>query len=254
MKKIVFGLVLTLFAFSACGTPATPLPVPTNTPLPSPTETPIPPTATATLEPSPTSTPDPLIFIDDFEGVLDSNWQWIRENNKYWSLINNSGWLEIIAGTGGVSAGNIKNLLLRQAPEGNFELETRLKFKPTGNYQLAGLLIYESAANHVQFGRAFCNAPQCARDGYYLDLVSGGKFTPENFATKAAGIEIVYLRLRREGNVFTARVSENGSDWRIIGAHKGDLKPLFVGLVAGQAVNSLPKPAQFDYFTINALH
>lgn len=251
MKKFLFVFVLMVLVLSVCGTPATPAPIPTNTPAPLPTETPVPPTAT--LEPSPTSTPDPLLFRDDFDGVLDSGWQWIRENNKYWSLTNNSGWLEIMARSGNVGAGNINNLLLRQAPEGNFELETRLKFKPTGNYQIAGLLIYESAANHIQFGRAFCNAPQCAGDGYYLDLVSGGNFTPENFATKATEIETVYLRLRREGNTFTAYVSENGGEWKVIGAHNGNIKPLFVGLVAGQAVNSTPKPAQFDYFIINAL-
>lgn len=46
MKKILFVVILTVFVLSACGTPATPVPVPTNTPVPLPTETPIPPTAT----------------------------------------------------------------------------------------------------------------------------------------------------------------------------------------------------------------
>lgn len=249
MKKNLFGLVLLVFVLSACGAPATLAPIPTNTLAPLPTETPVPPTAT----PEPSPTPDPLLFRDDFDGVLDNSWQWVREDNKYWSLTNNSGWLEIMARSGGVGAGNVKNLLLRKAPEGNFELETRIKFKPTGNYQIAGLLIYESAAEHILFGRAFCNAPQCAGDGYYMDLISDGNFTPENFATKATEIETVYLRLRREGNVFTAYASENGAEWKVIGAHKGSMKPLFVGLVAGQAVNSTPKPAQFDYFVINSL-
>ncbi len=264
MKKILFALFLALFVLSACSiltTPEpTPLPTPTNTLVPSPTrtivpsptETPIPPTSTP--EPSPTSTPDPLLFRDDFEGVLDSSWNWVREDNKYWNLTNNPGWLEIMAGYGGVGSGNIKNLLLRSVPEGNFELETRLNFQPAGNYQIAGLLIYESAANFVQFGRAFCNAQQCTRDGYYLDFVTSGNLNPENFATKITETEIVYLRLRREGEVFTAYGSEDGEEWKVIGAHTGSINPLFVGLVAGQALNSSPKPAQFDYFMINALN
>lgn len=249
MKKILFVIVLTVFVLSACGAPATPVLVPTNTPVPLPTETPVPPTPT--LEPSPT--PDPLLFRDDFEGSLGDDWQWIRENKKYWSLTNNAGWLEIMARSGHVGSGDIDNLLLRQAPKGNFELETQLKFKPTGNFQIAGLLIYESAANFIQFGRAFCGTTYCIRDGYYLDSTANGNFNPENFATTAPEANTVFLRLRREGNTFTAYASEDGKEWKLIGAHNNQMNPLFVGLVSGQAYGTVPQPAQFNYFTITAL-
>ena len=248
MKKIMLVFVLMALVL-ACGAVATPVPAPTNTPIPPPTETTIPPTAT--LEPSPT--PDPLLFRDNFEGSLGEGWQWVNENKKNWSLTNNAGWLEIMVRSGYVGAGSMENILLRQAPEGNFELETSLRFKPTGNFQIAGLLIYESAANSVLFGRAFCNAPQCADDGFYLDVTTGGSMDPENFATAAPDTDTVYLRLHWEGNSFTAYTSEDGKEWMVIGAHTSGMKPLSVGLAAGQAVNSLPKPAQFDYFVINAL-
>lgn len=251
MKKQFFVIGLMIFILSACSILSTPTSFPTNTPVPTSTETPIPPTATSTPEPSPT--PDPILFRDDFEGSLKDGWQWIRENQKYWSLTNNPGWLEIMARSGSVSDGNVNNLLLYPAPEGNFELETRLNFKPTGNFQIAGLLIYESADQHIQFGRAFCNAPQCAGDGFYLDLITGGNFSSENFATRAPEVDTVYLRLRREGSTFTGYVSIDGKQWNLIGAHKIALQPLFVGLVAGQAVGSVPKPAQFDYFIITRL-
>lgn len=252
MKKCQIFIALIALVLLACGTLATPAPVPapTSTPLPPPTETPVPPTVT--LEPSPTS--DPLLFRDDFEGSLGEGWEWTRENKNAWSLTNNAGWLEIMARAGHVGSGDIDNLLLRQAPEGNFELETRLNFKPTENFQIAGLIIYESAANFIQFGRAFCGfGPPCAGDAYYIDLINGGNNNPENFATSAPETDTVFLRLRREGNTFTAYASEDGTEWKVIGAHVGQMNPLFVGLVAGQAVNSVPKPAQFDYFVINAL-
>lgn len=57
MKKYLL-VVLTVFVLSACNTPATTPPIPTNTSIPIPTETSIPPTAT--LEPSPTPTPIPI--------------------------------------------------------------------------------------------------------------------------------------------------------------------------------------------------
>lgn len=244
MKKILLMLIPTIFILFACGAPATSIAVPTNTPAPLPTETSIPPTINSGA----------LLFQDEFEGSLDSGWEWLRENNNDWSLTNNAGWLEIMAGFGSINGGNVNNLLLRPIPEGNFELETRLKFKPAENQQIAGLLIYENAANHIQFGYGLCDAPQCAGEGLYLDLMTGGSFDSENFATKATGTEIIYLRLRLEGNIFTAYASENGQDWNLIGAHNNEIKPLLVGLVAGGAFNrTVQTPAQFDYFVINTL-
>ena len=247
---------ITISVVSGCSAPENPLPVPTRTPFSVPTETPLPPPTvtlepTTTLEPSPT--PDPLIFRDDFDGSLNDGWQWVHENQNYWSLTNNSGWLEIMARSGHVGSGDIDNLLLRQAPEGNYELETKLIFDPSENFQFAGLLIYESAANFVQFGRAFCGYAQCAGDGFYLDMTTDGNVTPENFAATAPDTDTIYLRLRREGGTFTAYSSEGGEEWKLIGAHQSPMKPMFVGLVSGQAYNSVPKPAQFDYFMIKAL-
>lgn len=62
MKNILFILTLMIFVLSACGTPVTPVPIPTNTLAPVPTETPVPPTAT--LEPSPTYTPEPTPTLE----------------------------------------------------------------------------------------------------------------------------------------------------------------------------------------------
>jgi len=258
MKNIILLVVLGALMLAACGAPATPAPQPTlapttpptvtNTQVPPPTPTPLPPTET----PEPSPTPDPLLFRDDFESSLGEGWQWVREKPAAWSLTNNPGWLEVLVSAGNVSEGSVDNLLLRPAPEGNFELETKLNFKPTGDFQIAGLLMYESAANFVQFGRAFCDYPQCANDGFYIDMVVGGGMNPENFAVAAPDTDVVYLRLRREGSTYTAYASEDGREWKLIGSHRSEMKVMFVGLVAAQAW-SAPKPAQFDYFVINSL-
>lgn len=255
INAVMLMLLITIL-LSACSVPATPVPeptailAPTNTSVPPATETPTPIPPTLTPEPSPT--PDPLLFKDEFEGSLGEGWQWLREKPQAWSLTNNPGWLEIQTSAGSVGNGNLDNLFLRQAPEGNFELETILKFSPISDYQIAGLLIYESAANFVQFGRAFCDAPQCANDGFYMDMVVGGSMIPENFAVSAPATDTVYLRLRREGNTYTTYSSEDGQQWKLIGSHKSEMKPMFVGLVAGQGYAG-SQPAQFDYFVINAL-
>jgi len=246
MKKTTYIAFILLLALTfACSTTA-PI-APTATPIP-PTNTPLPPPPTLV----PTATPDPLLFRDDFDSALAEGWSWTKEDNRYWNLTSNPGWLEITALPGHVSEGTIRNMLLRSAPDGNFELETHLNFKPTGNFQIAGLLIYESGANFTQFGRAFCG-PCPAGDGYYFDMTIDNNFTGENFGTAAPTADTLYLRLRREGNTYTSYGSEDGINWKVIGTHTTDMTPAFVGLVSGQAVNSNPKPAQFDYFIINAL-
>ena len=251
MKKIMYGsVVLTLaLILTACATPTPP--PPTETPIPPPTNTPVPPTLTP--EPTATATPDPLLFRDDFEGTLGEGWSWTNENVDFWNLTNNPGWLEITALSGNVGGEGGKNILLRKAPDGNFELETHVKFQPEGNFQIAALVIYESGANFTQFGRAFCG-PCPAGDGYYFDLFVDSTFTGENFAVSIPPtMDTIYLRLRREGNTYTSYGSEDGVDWQVIGIHTTEMSPGFVGLYAGQAANSNPKPAQFDYFTITAL-
>jgi regulation of enolase protein 1 (concanavalin A-like superfamily) len=155
-----------------------------------------------------------------------------------------------MARAGGFFYGDITNVLLRNAPEGDFELETRVNFRPGGNYQFAGLVIYDDPKNTVTFGRAFCDNPNCAGDGFYLDMTTGGTWVGENFATKAPDVDIVYLRLRRVGDAFAALASTDGSDWTVIGTHRRVSNPLFVGILAGQAWGSVPKPAQFDYFAM----
>ncbi len=260
--KNAWILVLAAIILQSCSTLSTPVAVATNPPppdtqvpppadtaVPLPTDTQVPPTAT--LEPSPT--PDPIIFRDDFEGALGEGWQWIRENGKYWNLTKNPGSLEIMARAGSAREGNISNLLLRQVPEGNFSIETKLNFKPTGKYQIAGLVLYESASEYIQFGRAYCASAQCSGDGFYFDLINHGNFTPENFATSAPDSDTVYLRLVRDGVTYTAYSSEDGKNWYVRGSHNVALKPLFIGLISGQAVNSVPKPAQFDYFLVNSM-
>lgn len=244
-RKTFLQFILLAVVLSSCNTPVA---TPTEPPLPPPTDTPIPPTST----PEPSPTPDPLLFRDDFEGKIDEGWSWTNEDDKYYSLTNNPGWLEIYAQPGYIGDGTVKNLLLRAAPEGNYELETKVNFSPAGNFQIAALVIYESGPNFVQFGRAFCG-PCPARDGYYFDMFVDGVFGGENFATAITSGDTVYLRLRREGNAYTGYSSLDGTDWQVIGTHQMDMNPGFVGLTAAQANGSEPGPAQFDYFTITAL-
>jgi beta-xylosidase len=146
MKKLILILALG-FALAACAaeTPAptaTPVP-PTVTPVP-PTATPIPPTSTPTPMPptsTPTSTPFPA-FRDDFAQLAEPGWTWMNEDTFKWNMSEKPGFLRIYLSDKG-ELDQAENILLRHAPEGDFEVTTRVLFTPYSNFQFAGLLIYQ---------------------------------------------------------------------------------------------------------------
>lgn len=241
MKKVLQYFFVFVFVLVACSAPPPPTPAPTIPPLPTNTIVP-----TATLEPSPT--PDPLIFKDDFNEMLDPDWEWVKEDKNLWSLTNHPDWLEVIVGSGGVGS---RNLLQRSIPEGDFELETRMIFEPVENYQIAGLIIFYNSNNYILIGRAY--AAHYVGDGLYMDYMNSGKISEDNFATIGPGTDTVFLRLRRRGNLYDSFYSEDGINWNKVGTHTSNMQAKYVGLATGQSTKGTV-PAQFDYFVINEIY
>jgi beta-xylosidase len=143
------------------------------------------------------------------------------------------------------------NILLRDAPAGDFEISTALHFTPTSDYQAAGLVVFQEQGNALQLSRAFCDVVNaCVGDGVYFDNFENGSSTGSNYHTAFHG-SVIYLRLRREGNTYTGYYSEDGQNWIMTGKHVRDFSQIRVGLVAAQASTEIP--AVFDYFTMDAL-
>ena len=195
---------------------------------------------------------DPNYFRDDFNEALGEGWQWRNEDANNWSLSAVPGALQIYVDGGQVSDDTIRNLLLRQAPVGNFQIETKVTFSPRADYQLAGLIVYESPPNIIQAGRAFCDLPDvCVGDGLYVDYYNNGNFVTPNFAASYTNSD-AYLRLVRQGDTYTFQSSSNGSEWILRGGTVSTMNPLQIGLVAGQNTVDLI-PALFDYFEVRGL-
>jgi cytochrome c len=249
---IAIGIMLLMLG---CTLTTRVLPTPTLTPEPTqvPTNTPVPPTDTP--EPTPTDTSVPILFRDDFNDVLADGWSWIGEDPRHWSLSDVPGALRIILQPSNMGDGEPSNFLVRDVPEGKYEIATLLHFKPESNFQFAGLLIYESQGSAMQFGRAFamCGIETvCIGNGIYFDIVAGGGGGKPNFVTAVKSDSLAYLRLRREGTTYTGFYSENGITWAIIGKHESYITPKYVGLIASQAYEA-ETSADFDYFTVEAL-
>src|SRR5258706_4506181 len=219
---------------------------PTNSPNPLPSSTSLPTSAPSTEISSVAS------FQDDFVSQLAEGWTWLEENPKKLSLSAVPGSLQIMASDASFDGPYLPlNILLRDAPIGDFEITTSLRFTPTSNFQFAGLVIFQDHGNVLQFGRAFCDVVNaCVKDGVYFDDFQDGSVNGSNYATPFHG-QVIYLRLRRIGNTYTGYYSEDGEKWVMTGEHARDLSQARVGLVAAQASTEIP--AVFDYFTMTAL-
>jgi len=246
MKSKYIALTSTLFLF-ACGT------VTQTSEVIMPSTPPAQEASQSTPEPVATEpVTDPNFFRDDFDTAFGPGWQWLHEDPSNWSLSAVPGALQINVDGGQVSDETIRNLLLRQAPTGNFQIETKVTFRPVADYQFAGLIVYESAPNMIQAGRAFCAPSEvCVGEGLYVDYYNNGNFVTPNFAAAYTDSE-TYLRLLRQGDTYTFQSSSNGIEWILRGGTVSTMKPLQIGLVAGQNTAGLI-PALFDYFEVRSL-
>lgn len=196
---------------------------------------------------------DPRFFRDDFNEVLDTHWSWVREDPRNWNLTVLPGSLQINVAGGYVAAHTNPNLLLRPAPQGNFQIETQITFRPTRNYQFAGLIVYEDDSNFIQAGRGYCSSLGCVGAGLYMNYYRKGVIVEPDFEQSYREIDPLLLRLSRMGETYTFEASTNGKVWFIIGSHVSDMDPLQIGLVTGQRLRGENLPATFEYFEVHSL-
>jgi len=250
-KIMLFAFSLLLTACSLSITPIAPAQInlkPTNTPTLPPTQTPTPsPIFTPTIP-----TVDSVYLRDEFDGKLDPGWTWMREVPEQWSLATVPGYLQIDAGRGYVTLQNMSNVLLRPAPAGDFQIQTEVTFLPDSNFQFAGLIIYDNDANFLQAGHAYCHSGICVREGIYMDYYKDGIASPPNFAQVYKDNKVVALRLIRTGTTYTFEMSSDGRIFFRVGNIVSDMKPLQVGLIAGQNVEGVIIPALFNYFEVTS--
>ncbi len=195
------------------------------------------------------------VFRDDFVHYLKSGWVWVNEQANNWSLITQSGFLQVNVLSGYFNLGNASNVLLLDAPQDNFVIETSLVFDPEDSEQFAGLIALDSNQNFLQAGIGYC-APVvgCVGRGLYLDIYENGALTLPRHAVPYSA-DNLYLRLTFEGKKVTLFSSQDNFSWfRTFETEIGfDISR--VGLIAAQNnnVDSIPLSALFDYFELSLL-
>ena len=213
---------------------------------------------------------------DQFDGALGSQWKWLRENKANYSTTAKESALTITTEPGDISEGsnNAKNILLQSA-NNDWTIETKLvASRSPSQPENAGILAYQDDDNFVKLMfRAVIKTTRArgVQPGT-VDLLieengiakSAGSF---NLSKEVVGDNPLYLRLEKQGGIYTAYYSLDGQKYETLGSGDALLKDIKVGLIACDGVitqsmtstyyfdSSTTKPdspfdVSFDYFKI----
>jgi len=201
------------------------------------------------------------VWSDEFSAeTLDGRWSWVREDPTHWSLTDRGDFLRITSQQGGLlfAANNARNLLLQDIPTGDFDIETRVLFTPSENFQMAGLLLYQDDDNFLMLGRAYCGVPMpvCVGNGIYFNVEERGVSVGPGMPMSTVSTGEAYLLVARRGDVYTCYVYEDGQEWTLVGQHtaSASFRPTKIGLTTCDGDQGATEiPADFDYFLVRLL-
>ncbi|SFL45831.1 Glycosyl hydrolases family 2, TIM barrel domain [Gracilibacillus orientalis] len=192
--------------------------------------------------------------VDHFDSdSLSEEWSIYGEVEERWSLTEVPGKLRILTSEGDSheEANSLKNLFLRNAPEGDFEITTKLTAPIRQNHQQAGLYIWEDEDNYVRLGHVWDTS---TTDGYSIETAKeedGTYSKPDNMVAHPE-TDTVYLKLTKVNDQVTSYYWD-GSEWiQAADPMTVSLDNIKVGLY-GTSTLAGDINADFDYFTFQAL-
>ena len=146
----------------------------------------------------------------------------------------------------------LQNLLLIDAPNGDFTITVKVEGGLNANYESIGLVAFESTSNMVVMERRY-------HSGLGGNLFGLSTYTTKHYEYCTADTNHTanaYLKMQKVGNVFTGYYSYDGVSWTAIGttitsevvATASNLK---IGLVARAGSANPDKVAVYHNFTLN---
>ncbi len=241
-KRFIVVAALCLWVM-ACGTPPPAKKAPTPTP---------PPVTRLHAEPIKVDKPVNVSF-STYSKEWPVGWQWIdpEEANDPTPHDVRSGVLRVtVASKRSLDGSDRSAPRYVKAITGDFQIETRVRFRPKENYQGAGLLIYNDDNAYLRFERAYGGSGG-GGEGIRIDVRQGDEdlpiLTPADLQTEATEVD---LRIVRSGRVFTAywRLDEE-SEWREVGEYESSFPDT---ILAGVTASNTARPitAEFAYIRL----
>ena len=203
----------------------------------------------------------PIDFFDGFDRALAPQWTWVNEDASAWRLTDD-GKLEIdLSRSSYYEVDEGRNVLLAEAPFGDFTVETRLTFEPVANFQFAGIVLMADNENHITYGRQYAELPRdeclnCKGNAITQFDVAGGDYEAAwgraMFVTVPSTSE-AYLRIDVEGDGYTILHSEDGETWSTFNFGTLAWTPTHVGLFTATGDEPVDGvSAQFDSFLLQS--
>lgn len=242
LLTLVFAAIGTGLIAMACGSPPA-----SNKPIPTPKPTPPVPAEAVRIE-KPAN-----VSFSTYSKEWPVGWTFIDPDEKYKPTQRNvdGGVLRLTVPTGKDLYGNSRNAPRYLKPiTGDFQIETRVRFKPAENYQGAGLLLYVDDDHFLRFERAYGGVGG-GGSGLRIDAQQGDKFEPiittGDLQTDVGEVDLKFVR---SGNTFTAYWRENEDEsWREAGEYTAEYpETIRAGLVACNSAREMT--VEFTYIKL----
>jgi len=144
--------------------------------------------------------------------------------------------------------GDLENIFLQLAPEGNWTITTKVNLNTTENFEQAFLAVWQDSNNFLMIKKAYIDGQRFTAtlevDGIYQDV---------NIHTNFIG-DTVYLKIEKtSSNTYRCYYSGNSTVWiNIGGTITADFNETKIG-IGGTLVDSGRSGviAQFDFFNID---
>lgn len=136
--------------------------------------------------------------------------------------------------------------LLQAAEDTDFTVEVKVDSAVSSAYQMQGLVVQEDAQNLIRF--------EVHHDGgsprFFVATIDGGSASARANRAAPAGAPY-WLRIAREGDVWTLSGSGDGVSWTQVASFSFDLSVAQVGLFVGNHTPSPAHTARFDHFRVS---
>lgn len=169
------------------------------------------------LAPTPKPGPVDAAYSDEFDGALDDGWNWLREDP---AAKISDGQLVWPTQIGDLVGEGTPGLLLRDMPEGEYTVETKLSIDlgvdTVRNYQQGGLLAYVDDDHFLRFDVVAVGPTRIAEFGKEMMFESRKSW---GGALIGAPAETTWLRLvhtlhpKTDEHLFRAASSTDGKHW-----------------------------------------
>jgi regulation of enolase protein 1 (concanavalin A-like superfamily) len=204
------------------------------------------------------SYPPSIIISDDYRtGTL---------NTTVWRFVNPLGDASIgFTGTGTQNArlainvpggaahdlwttGNFAPRIMQDANNTNFEVEAKFESGVSSVHQIQGILVQQNAANFIRFDFVTHATSNFTRV-FCATILNGVGTTRVNLNTVAKGVQPLWMRVRRQADLWTVSYSQNGTTFTTAGSFTLPFTVDSVGVYAGNAGSPVPAfTSLVDYF------